>query len=322
MDHDAGLGHPESPERLRAVLDGIDGAGLDDVLVRVEARPAEREELERVHPSGYLDALARLSERGGGDINPDTRTSAGSSDPAMLAAGAGLDAVERLRREEATAAFCAVRPPGHHATAKRPMGFCLVNGAAVVAAALADAGERVLVLDWDAHHGNGTQDAFYADGRVAYVSTHQAPLYPGSGDLDETGSEDGAGTTLNLPFPPGTTGDVYLAAFDEVIGPFAEDFGPTWVVVSSGFDAHRSDPLTNLGLSSGDFATFTERAMSLAPEGRLVAILEGGYDMDALSGSAAACVAAMAGADHEAEPPTSGGPGRDVVEEAKRRRRG
>lgn len=153
------------------------------------------------------------------------------------------------------------------------------------------------------------------------MSTHQSPLYPGTGELDETGSGDAEGTTLNLPFPPETTGDVYDAAFDEVIAPLAERFEPTWVVVSCGFDAHRADPLTNLGLDSGDFAAFTKRALELAPEGRLVMFLEGGYDLDALSRSAAACVAVMAGAEREEEPRTSGGPGRDVVEEAKRRLR-
>ena len=319
MDHDAGLGHPESPERLRALLGGIDDADLGEAVVKVEPRPATREELELVHPAGYLDALKRMSDQGGGNVDADTRTSAHSWDAAVLAAGAGLGAVECLQRGEAGAAFCAVRPPGHHATPERPMGFCLLNSAAVAAATLADKGERVLILDWDAHHGNGTQDAFYDDPRVAYVSTHQSPLYPGTGELDETGSGDAEGTTLNIPFPPGTTGDAYQAAFEEVVVPLAEDFDPTWVVVSSGFDAHRADPLTHLGLTSGDFAALTERALALVPEGRVVMFLEGGYDLDALSRSAAACVATLADVDHEAEPQTSGGPGRDVVEEARRR---
>ncbi len=225
MDHNAGLGHPENPERLRrAVLDGIAGAELGDAVVQVEPRPARREGLELVHPARYLDALQRLSEKRGGEIDPDTRASAGSWDAAVLA----------------------------------------------------EQGERVLLLDWDAHHGNGTQDVFYDDPRVMYVSTHQSPLYPGSGELDETGSGEAEGTTVNIPFPSGTTGDAYEAA---------------------------------------------ERALDLAPEGRLVMFLEGGYDLDALSWSAAACVAVMAGAEREGEPRTSGGPGRDAVEEARRRLR-
>ncbi len=319
MDHVAGIGHPERPERLSAVLDGIDAAGLGDALVFAEPRPASREELEKVHPAGYLDALKRVSDAGGGDIDPDTGASADSWDAAVLAAGAGLDAVERLDREEATAAFCAVRPPGHHATPTRPMGFCLLNNAAVTAAALADQDEQVLIVDWDAHHGNGTQDAFYDDPRVAYVSMHQSPLFPNTGKAEETGSGEAEGTTVNLPFRSGATGDVYLAAFDEVVAPLADEFGPTWVLVSSGFDAHRSDPLTSLGLTSGDFAALAKRTMALVPESRVVMFLEGGYDLDALSRSAAACVAAMADADHNSEPQTSGGPGRDVVEEARHR---
>jgi len=270
MDHVAGIGHPERPQGLSAVLDGIDAAGLGDALSRVESRPATREELERVHPAGYLDALKRVCDAGGGEIDSDTGASADSWDAALLAAGAGLDAVERLDRDEATSAFCAVRPPGHHATPKRPMGFCLLNSAAVTAAALADQDERVLVLDWDAHHGNGTQDAFYDDPRVAYVSMHQSPLFPNTGKPDETGSGEAEGTNVNLPFSSGATGDVYLAAVDEVVIPLAEGFDPTWVVVSSGFDAHRSDPLTSLGLTSGDFAALTKRAVGLVPESRLV----------------------------------------------------
>ena len=160
VEHVAGMAHPERPERLSAVLDGIDEAALGDALVRGEARPATRGELETVHAAGYLDALKGMSDAGGGEVDPDTGVSADSWEAAVLAAGVGLDAVERLERGDATAAFCAVRPPGHHATPKRPMGFCLLNSAAVTAAALAAKGERVLVLDWDAHHGNGTQDAF------------------------------------------------------------------------------------------------------------------------------------------------------------------
>jgi acetoin utilization deacetylase AcuC-like enzyme len=197
------------------------------------------------------------------------------------------------------------------------MGFCLVNNVAVTAAALADRGERVLIVDWDAHHGNGTQDVFYEDPRVLYVSLHQYPLYPGTGRLDETGAGAGVGTTVNLPLPPGTTGEAYLAAVDDVIVPAAERFGPTWVIASAGFDAHRDDPLTNMGLTAGDFADLTERIMRLAPAGRRLAFLEGGYDLEALANSAGACVAGLAGESFRPEPSTSGGPGRNVVEMAR-----
>ena len=175
------------------------------------------------------------------------------------------------------------------------MGFCLLNNVAVTAAALADAGERVLIVDYDAHHGNGTQDVFWTDPRVAYVSLHEWPAYPGTGALDETGAGAGAGTTVNFPLPSGATGDVYLGAFDEVIAPVAERFGPTWVIISAGFDAHRADPLCDLALTAGDYDELTARICALVPPGRRIVILEGGYDLDALAASAGACVAALTG---------------------------
>src|SRR5439155_14320787 len=235
----------------------------------------------------------------------DTSASRGSWLAAQLGAGAGLDAITRLDAGEADAAFCAVRPPGHHATPRRPMGFCLLNNIAIAAAALADRGEKVLIVDWDAHHGNGTQDAFYADGRVVYVSMHEYPLYPGTGRLDETGLGAGAGATVNLPFPAGATGDTYRAAIDEVVVPIAERFSPTWVLLSAGFDGHRADPLTGLGLSAGDYGELTRRVVELVPAGRRLVFLEGGYDLDALAASAGACVAALAGESRQPEPPTS-----------------
>jgi acetoin utilization deacetylase AcuC-like enzyme len=193
------------------------------------------------------------------------------------------------------------------------MGFCLINNVAVAAAALADRGERVLIVDWDAHHGNGTQDVFYADDRVFYVSMHQYPWYPGTGRIDETGVGEGEGTTVNLPFPAGTGGDAYRAAIDEVIVPIAERFQPTWLVASAGFDGHRADPLAGLGLTAGDFADVTARVMALVPAGRRLAFLEGGYDLQALAASAGACVAALAGVEYRPEAATSGGPGFEVV---------
>ncbi|MGH9126065.1 MAG: histone deacetylase family protein [Acidimicrobiales bacterium] len=320
LEHLHGVEHPERPARLQAVLSGIEEAGIGDALVRVAPRPATREELERVHVPAYLDAVDRLCDRGGGWLDPDTAATEGSWRAALLAAGAGPDAVERLDAGEADAAFIAVRPPGHHALAGRAMGFCLVNNVAVTAAALAARGERVMIVDWDAHHGNGTQAIFYQDPRVLYVSMHQFPFYPGTGRAQDVGDGPGTGFTINLPFPAGTTGDVYLAAFDEVVAPAAEAFQPTWVIASAGFDAHRADPLTQLGLTSGDFSILAERVFGLVPAGHQLALLEGGYDLDALADSAGACVAAMAGVAHRPEPPSSGGPGADVVAQVAARR--
>ena len=322
--HDTGAGHPERPARLDAVVAGLEAAAVGEELVWASPRPVTRAELERVHPARHLDELEAFCRAGGGRIDADTTAGATSWDAALLAAGAGLDAVERLSRGEGSAAFCAVRPPGHHATPSRSMGFCLLNNVAVTAAALADRGERVLVYDWDAHHGNGTQDAFYDDPRVLYVSAHQWPLYPGTGSLDETGRGPGEGYTINLPFPPGTTGDVYLAAFDEVVAPAISVFSPTWVIVSAGFDGHRADPLTGLNLTAGDFADITDRLLGSLPGplggGRLVAFLEGGYDLQALALSAGAFVSSLAGLAFRPEPASSGGPGRPVVDAAFRTR--
>jgi acetoin utilization deacetylase AcuC-like enzyme len=235
----------------------------------------------------------------------------------VLAAGAGLTAVAALERGEGEAAFCAVRPPGHHATNDESMGFCIVSNVAVVAASLAARRERVLVLDYDAHHGNGTQAVFYDDPRVLFVSLHQWPLYPGTGRAVETGAGAGAGFTMNIPVPPGTTGDVYLRAIDDVIAPRVAAFAPTWLILSAGFDGHRDDPITELGLTAGDYVAITQRAISWVPPGRRLVMLEGGYDLDALASCAAGVVGVLA--DRAApsvagEQATSGGPGRRDVD--------
>ncbi|MGI9119947.1 MAG: histone deacetylase family protein [Acidimicrobiales bacterium] len=321
LDHDTGAGHPERPARLTAVLEGIHQAGVDGALAPFTPRPARRSELELVHTPAHVDALDALSARGGGVIDADTVAGPASWEAALLAAGAGVDAIERLDRGEGQAAFCAVRPPGHHATPGRAMGFCLLNNLALSAAVLAERGERVAVVDWDVHHGNGTQDVFWADGRVLYTSLHQWPFYPGTGALEERGTGAGEDLTLNLPLPAGATGDVALAGLDRVVGPAIEAFSPTWVLVSAGFDAHRADPIGGLAWSSGDYAELTRRVLDHAPAGRRLFFLEGGYDLGALAMSAGACIAALAGHRRHPEPVTSGGPGMEVIDAAARLRR-
>jgi len=311
--HDGG-GHPERPARLDAAMAGVADVHLGDDVAMVPAEPAPREAVERVHTADYLDDLEARCRVGVDHLDADTYLRPDSWDTALRAAGAGLAAVAALREGRGVAAFVAVRPPGHHAEPDRGMGFCLVNHIAVAAAALAAEGERVLVVDWDVHHGNGTQAAFWDRPDVLFVSTHQWPLYPGSGRADDVGGPGARGLTVNVPLPPGATGDVVRRSVDDVAWPVVDRFAPTWVLVSAGFDAHRADPLADLALTSADFA---DLARTVAVPGRTVLFLEGGYDLAALRASVAATVDALVDGDRPpTERPTAGGPGTEQVKAA------
>ncbi len=309
--------HPENRARLDAALAGVGEAGLLDATEWREPPEASIDELALAHDPLYVDAVRRFCEAGGGDLDPDTIATAGSWATARRSPGAVLAAIDALEAGECDLAFSAGRPPGHHAVRDRAMGFCLFNNAAVGAARLAGRGERVVVLDWDVHHGNGTQDIFYDDPRVLYVSTHESPLYPGTGQLKETGGEAAPGTNLNLPFPAGTAGDVYRRAFDEVVTPVVERFAPDWLIVSAGYDGHRDDPLAGIGLTAADYADLAVRAARLAPAGRTLVVLEGGYSPRALTRSVGATLAALVGVEYRPEPASGGEVGLPTVTAAR-----
>ncbi|MGE5124763.1 MAG: histone deacetylase [Betaproteobacteria bacterium] len=294
--HDAGPGHPERPERLAALRRGLRQAGLDRELVACEPRPATPEELRRVHAPGHVESLARTAGVGG-RFDPDTAAGPRTYEAALLAAGAVAEAVTRVLDGRLERAFCAVRPPGHHATADRAMGFCYLNNVAVgAAAALAHGLERVALIDIDVHHGNGTQEIFWDDRRVLYVSSHQFPFYPGTGALHEDGGGEGRGFTVNLPLPAGCGDGEYASVYREIVLPIGRAFDPQLVLVSAGFDASRGDPLAGMDLTPDAFGELMDVCLAAAAGaagGRLVAVFEGGYDLDAVAAAAAAVVGRM-----------------------------
>jgi acetoin utilization deacetylase AcuC-like enzyme len=297
-EHDAGPGHPERPERLQAVRRGLRESGLARELNERAPRPATRGELLRVHAPGLVDAVAASQGRHV-RFDPDTAAGPRSYEAALLAAGAAVDAVERVLDGSLERAFCAVRPPGHHATRDTAMGFCLFNNVAVAAAAaLARGVERVAILDFDVHHGNGTQDIFWDEPSVLYVSTHQVPLYPGTGTLDEVGAGAGRGFTVNLPMPPGSGDAEYAAVYHGIVLPIARAFAPQLVLVSAGFDAAAGDPLASMALTASGYAAIADVCLAAAEPaaaGRAVAVLEGGYGLDAIAAATGATVAALLG---------------------------
>jgi acetoin utilization deacetylase AcuC-like enzyme len=291
--HDPGPSHPERSERLDAVRRGLKEAGLEERLQVLGPRAATPKELLRVHTEEHL-ALVSSTKGKTVRLDPDTQAGPHSADAALLAAGAVVDAVDRVLDDEIDRAFCAVRPPGHHAEAERAMGFCLYNNVAVAAAhALARGLTRVAVIDFDVHHGNGTQAIFERDPRVLYVSSHAYPFYPGTGALDELGEGPGHGFTVNLPLP-GPMGDAeYVRIYREMVVPIGRAFDPELVLVSAGFDPYDGDPLAGMRVSPAGFACLARACLDVAAGasgGRAVFALEGGYDLDGIARSAAAVV--------------------------------
>ncbi|WP_282008578.1 histone deacetylase family protein [Brevundimonas aveniformis] len=293
LSHAPGAGHPEHPGRLKAVLGALADAGLDGETMA--AGEAEVADLERIHPAAYVTRILEAGPREGfAYLDADTALSPGSVRAARLAAGATLDAVRSVARGERTRAFCAVRPPGHHAEPNRAMGFCLFSNLAVAARAAQEAGlKRVAVIDFDVHHGNGTQAAFEADDSMFFGSIHQSPLYPGTGEASETG----VGNVVNAPVPPHTDPRIWRSAFEGRLMAGLDLFRPDLVLISAGFDAHRRDPLAHQSLEAEDFAWATRAVLDVArhhAQGRVVSSLEGGYDLDGLGRSAVAHVQALA----------------------------
>jgi len=295
LDHDMGAGHPERPDRLRAVDHALE-AETFQMLARDAAPRADIAAIARVHPSEYIEAIrAATPTQGHTFIDQDTSMSPASFEAALRSAGAAIFAVDEVMSGKARNAFVATRPPGHHAEKATPMGFCFFNNAAVAArhAMAAYGAERIAVIDFDVHHGNGTQHIFWDDEDVMYASTHEMPLFPGTGSLGERGEHD---QIVNAPLRAGDDGDVFREAMGIAVLPRLVDFHPDLIVISAGFDAHRRDPLGNLNLVEADYAWITHKLVEIAQKrcgGRIVSLLEGGYDLQGLARSVAAHVTAL-----------------------------
>jgi acetoin utilization deacetylase AcuC-like enzyme len=292
LAHDTGANHPERPERISAVLAGIRRSGV--AVIERQAPPVPLEVLTGVHSERYIESIRRFCESGGGYLDPDTHAVGASWDAALRSAGAGPAAVGDLRSGEGEAAYVVMRPPGHHALENKAMGFCLFNNVAVTARQLLDEGERVAIVDWDVHHGNGTQAMFDDEPDLLYLSLHEFPSYPGTGWVEEVGSGVASGTSVNIPFPTGSGSAAYLMAIHRLVRPILNQFDPTWVLVSSGYDAHARDPMAGIQLRTEDYFSLGAAVAESTEPGRLVLFLEGGYDLDALTGSSEATVRGIA----------------------------
>jgi acetoin utilization deacetylase AcuC-like enzyme len=298
-EHQTGKSHPECPERMDAVVNALERDGAIKGALRIPVRSATDDELALCHSRHYIEIARRDVSSGARDLSTgDTQISPQSFEVALKAAGGLLNAVDAVVDRKAANAFCAVRPPGHHATPDRGMGFCLFNNVAIAArhAQKKYGIGRVAIVDWDVHHGNGTQDIFYSDGSVFYFSTHQSPWYPGTGAAHETGEGKGKGATMNCPFPAGSGHQEILSAFQGKLIPALRDFKPELVLLSAGFDSRLGDPLGQFTLSDADFAALTKLMLEAAHQyagGRLVSVLEGGYRLTGLAAASAAHVEAL-----------------------------
>jgi acetoin utilization deacetylase AcuC-like enzyme len=305
LEH-ASPGHPERPARLAAILDQLERTGLRARMRELAPRDASDAELLTVHAPAAIERLDSTASRGGGWLDPDTYVTPVSAAAARRAAGATLVATEAVLAGEVGAAFAAVRPPGHHATRDRQMGFCLLNNVAVATAAALDSGvERVAVVDWDVHHGNGTQAIVEAEPRVLYASTHAAPFYPGTGAVSDTGEGAARGTKLNIPLPAGTGDAGFVAAYEQAVLPALERFRPQLLLVSCGWDAHARDPLAPLAVSTAGYTAVARLVIEAATglcDGRLVVALEGGYDEHALAWCASALCELLLGEEPNPDP--------------------
>ncbi len=300
LKHDAGDGHPERPARLQAITDGLKSSPVWTSLVQIKPLPADETWVLRVHKSEYLQQLRRAAMDAPTALDPDTTVSADSYRVALLATGGALAAVDAIMTGRIRNAFVASRPPGHHAFPDRASGFCLINHVAVATRYVQEKYglRRVLIIDWDVHHGNATQDFFYEDASVLYFSTHQHPHYPGTGSSDEEGRGAGLGTNINVPLPAGSGDAEVINAFETKLVAAATRFEPEFVLISAGFDSHAGDPLANFEITTQGFVELTNIAMRIADrfaEGRLVSILEGGYSLANLASAVHAHVGALTG---------------------------
>ena len=291
--HDTGPRHPERPARVEAVKAGIEASGL--AIHHIESPEIERSELAMVHDPSYIEMIRKFCEGGGGALDMDTYVSAESWEAALTAAGGVRALIEELEIHTDAAGFALCRPPGHHALADRAMGFCLFNNVAVAATYLRSRGERVAILDWDVHHGNGTQAMLGDDPGCLYVSLHQDHFYPFEGSVNDIDEGEAKGTVVNIPLPAGTAGDVYRRAWVEVVLGVLTQFEPSWIFISAGFDAHADDHLAQLRLESADYGWMAVRLGEVFPSSRTVMVLEGGYDLMALRESARATVLGLSG---------------------------